>query len=59
MSKSITQLHNISPEEFKNEILDELEERLKSFHNSITHKQESVWLTRNDVKELLKLYEGE
>ena len=53
MSKNITQLHNISPDEFKEDILSGVRKELLNFSKKFQPKTESTWLTRKDVKEVL------
>ena len=55
MSKNITQLHNISPDEFKEDILSGVRKELLNFSKKFQPKTESTWLTRKDVKEVLSI----
>lgn len=53
MKKDITQLHNINPQDLKNEILEGIQEKLDKFSQNFKPKDPTVWLSRKDVCELL------
>lgn len=53
MKNDITQLHNINPEDFKNEILSGVQEQLEKFSQNFKPKDPTVWLSRKEVSELL------
>jgi hypothetical protein len=46
MNKDITQLHGISPEEFKKEILGGISVQIEALSNTFKPKESDVWLTR-------------
>ncbi|SHI77494.1 DNA binding domain-containing protein, excisionase family [Mesonia phycicola] len=53
MNKNITQLHNVSPEEFKNDILDGVKKQLEFFSKNFKPKEPNIWISRQDAAELL------
>ena len=53
MSKNITQLHSITPEKFKAEILEGVSKQLKEFSKNFTPKESVIWITRKEASELL------
>ena len=53
MKNDITQLHNICPEEFKNEILTGIQKQLENFSKNFKPKEPTLWITRKEVAELL------
>lgn len=55
MGNSVTQLHNVTPEEFKKEILLGVEQSLIKFSKNFQPKEPSVWLTRKELKEMLSI----
>jgi excisionase family DNA binding protein len=55
MDKNVTQLHSISPEEFKNEILIGVEKSLQKFSKNFQPKEPTIWLTRKQLKEMLQI----
>jgi excisionase family DNA binding protein len=55
MSNNITQLHNISPDEFKAEILEGIKKSLEEFGKSFHPVEEDVWITRKEIKEMLSI----
>lgn len=55
MSKSVTQLHNVSPEEFKNEILSGVEKSLENFSQKFQPKEPTTWVTRKQLREMLSV----
>ncbi len=52
MKDNVIQLHNVSPEQFKNEILSGVQDKLDAFQNSLKSKK-TEYLTRKDTAELL------
>lgn len=55
MSNNITQLHNISPEEFKAEILTGVKKSLEEFSRSLKPNEPPVWITRKQLKAMLSI----
>jgi excisionase family DNA binding protein len=53
MKNRITQLHNVSPEEFKNDILSGVQKQFEKFSENFIPKEPTVWLTRKDACDLL------
>lgn len=53
MEQNIVQLHNVNPEEFKNEILSGVQNKLDALQESINSHKQSTYLTRKDVSALL------
>lgn len=53
MKSNVVQLHNISPEEFKNEILLGVQEKLNQFQKNLESKKSPTYLTRKEVAKLL------
>ena len=53
MSKSITQLYNVDPENFKNEILLGVEKQLEKFAKNFKPKEPEVWIGRKEASEIL------
>ncbi len=53
MKKKLIQIHEVEPEEFKNEILAGVEQLFKEFSKNFEPKEPAVWLSRKDVSELL------
>lgn len=53
MKNEVTQLHNISPEDFKNDILSGVQKQLEKFSQNFKPKDPTVWLSRKEVSELL------
>ncbi len=53
MKNDITQVHNIDPEELKNEILSGVQKQLEHFSKNFKPKEPTVWLSRKEVCELL------
>ena len=53
MKKTVIQLYEVDPDEFKKEILEGVEKLLSEFSNQFTPKEPEVWLSRKDVSELL------
>ena len=53
--KNITQLHGVSPEEFKQEILNGLRQELTFLKKDFKPKEPSEFLTRKEVSELLSI----
>lgn len=52
MKTDVIQLHNVSPEEFKNDILSGVQVKLESFRESLTH-EETQYLTRKEASAFL------
>ncbi len=52
MKNDITQVHNICPEEFKNEILSGVQKQLEDFSKNFQPKEPALWITRKEVAEL-------
>lgn len=55
MKTNIVQLHNITPEEFKNELLEGFESKLKEFQKRTHSKANTEYLTRKEVGAFLKI----
>jgi len=53
MKNEVTQLHNINPEDFKNEILSGVQKQLEKFSQNFKPKDPTVWLSRKEVSEML------
>lgn len=53
MKSNVVQLHNVNPEEFKNAILNGVQEKLDAYQKSIESKKSTVYLTRKEVASLL------
>jgi excisionase family DNA binding protein len=53
MSKNITQLHSITPEEFKAEILEGVSKQLQEFSQNFQPKEPTIWITRQEAAELI------
>ncbi len=53
MSKTITQLINISPEELRREIRNDFREELQELAKTFTPKEPTVWITRQEAAELI------
>ncbi len=53
MSKNITQLHGVTPEQFKAEILAGVGKQLLEFSKNFKPKEPTLWITRKDASELL------
>jgi len=53
MSKNITQVHGVTSEQFKAEILEGVGKQLQEFSKNFTPKELTVWITRKDASELL------
>lgn len=57
MSKTITQVHGISPEEFKEDLRREfkqdLKEQLQEFSKLFAPKEPTVWITRQEAADLI------
>lgn len=53
MNPNVIQLHNVSPEEFKNDILTGVQEKLNQFQKNLETKKSPVYLTRKEVSSLL------
>lgn len=53
MSKNITHLYNITPDQFKTEILNGISEQLQEFSKIFEVKEPAVWITLKETAELL------
>ncbi len=53
MSKNVTQVHSVTPEQFKAEILEGVGKQLKEFSKNFTPKEPTIWITRKEASELL------
>ena len=53
MSKNITQLYGITPEELKAEILEGVGKQLLEFSRNFKPKEPTLWITRKEASELL------
>ncbi len=53
MSKIITQLHGISPEELRRVIKNDFREELQELSKYFTPKEPTVWITRKEASELI------
>lgn len=51
----VTQLHNTTPEEFKEALLADLKTELQLFYKSFQPVQQQEYLTREEVAEILKI----
>lgn len=53
MSKHVMQLHNVDPEDFKNEILSGVAKQFKSFSKNFQPKDPTIWIGRKEASEIL------
>jgi len=53
MSKNITQLYGITPDEFKAEILEGFRHEMQELSKNFTPKEPTVWITRKETSELI------
>ena len=55
--KSITQLHGVTPEDFKKELLDEIRREFQNFRNDYVKQVKSppILLTRKETAKLLRI----
>ncbi len=53
MSKTITQLINISPEELREEIRKDFRLELQELAKSLTPKEPTIWITRQEAADLI------
>jgi excisionase family DNA binding protein len=53
MSNNITQLHGITPEQLKTEILKGISEQLEKLSQNFRPKEPTIWITRKEASELL------
>ena len=53
--QNITQLHNISPDEFKAAILEEIREELKTLSKNFQPVKPTEYITRQEARKLLKV----
>lgn len=54
MKNNVIQLHNVSPEQFKNEILSGVQDKLEALQKSLKPNK-TEYLTRKDTAELLDI----
>ncbi|WP_029038785.1 helix-turn-helix domain-containing protein [Salinimicrobium xinjiangense] len=53
MSKEITQLHGISPDELRKEIREDFRKELQELAKIFSPKEPTVWITRQEASRLL------
>jgi excisionase family DNA binding protein len=53
MNKNITQVHGVTPEQLKAEILEGFRLEIQELSKNFTPKEPTVWITRKDASELL------
>lgn len=53
MKKNVTQLYDVNPEEFKNDILAGVKKQLENFSENFKPKEPTAWITRKEVSVLL------
>ena len=53
MSKTITQVYGISPEEFKAEIIEGVSKQLQEFSKNFQPKEPTIWITRQEAADLI------
>jgi excisionase family DNA binding protein len=53
MNKNIIQLHNITPEQFKAALMEDIRHEMQEFSKNFTPKEPTVWITRKNASELL------
>ena len=53
MKTNVVQLHNISPEEFKSELISDFQRILREFAKGFDAKKSPKYLTRKEVSNLL------
>ena len=53
MSKIITQLHEISPEDLRREIRNDIREELQELTKNFTPKEPTEWITRQEAADLI------
>jgi excisionase family DNA binding protein len=51
--KQVTQLYNVDPENFKNEILSGVEKQLEKFAKNFKPKEPEVWIGREEASKIL------
>ncbi|MCF4101041.1 helix-turn-helix domain-containing protein [Gillisia sp. M10.2A] len=51
--KNVTQLYNVDPEDFKNEILFGVEKQLEKFAKNFKPKEPEIWIGRKEASEIL------
>ncbi|SIQ65477.1 DNA binding domain-containing protein, excisionase family [Chryseobacterium sp. RU37D] len=55
MANNITQVHNTTPEDFKNEILNGIQNLLSEFKKDFGVYDQNTYLTRNELAKMLKI----
>lgn len=55
MANNITQVHNTTPEDFKNEILNGIQNLLSEFKKDFSVYDQNTYLTRNELAKMLKI----
>lgn len=53
MKSNVVQLHNVTPEEFKNEILIGVKKELSIFQDSLINTRTTEYITRKEVADML------
>lgn len=53
MESNVVQLHNINPEDFKNEILTGVQNKLNEFKAHLESTKSPTYLTRKEVSKML------
>lgn len=53
MKNQITQLHNVTPDEFEARILSGVKKQLEKFSEKFTLKEPTDWITRKETSEIL------
>lgn len=53
MSKYITQLHGITPQELRAEIREDIRRELLEFSKKLKPQEPTIWITRKEAAELL------
>ena len=53
MKKHITQLHDVDPEDYKNEILCGIAKQFEKFSKNFQPKDPTIWIGRKEAAEIL------
>ncbi len=53
MSKHVMQLHNVDPEDYKNEILSGVAKQLEKFSKNFKPRDPNIWIGRKEAGEIL------
>lgn len=53
MSKNVMQLHNVDPEDYKNEILSGVAKQLEKLSRNFKPKDPTTWIGRKEAAEIL------